>query len=109
MPEDYLTCLAEDEQGVIWIGTRQNGFAIADQKTRANASSIGMGLPDNFVTKILHLGNGNYWIGSNGGGVVMPEKLFKLVDRKPLKTRFNKAKEFSVAQNDFPNCPLLKK
>ncbi|MDR2641249.1 MAG: hypothetical protein LBC74_00480 [Planctomycetaceae bacterium] len=105
LPEDYLTCLAEDEQGVIWIGTRQNGFAIADQKTRANASSRGMGLPDNFVTKILHLGNGNYWIGSNGGGVVMPVKPFKLVDRKPLNTRFNNGKIFSVAQNNFPKLP----
>ncbi|MDR2643657.1 MAG: hypothetical protein LBC74_12780 [Planctomycetaceae bacterium] len=28
--EDYLTCLAEDEQGVIWIGTRQNGTMLAD-------------------------------------------------------------------------------
>ncbi|MDR2642733.1 MAG: hypothetical protein LBC74_08055, partial [Planctomycetaceae bacterium] len=33
LPEDYLTCLAEDDQGVIWIGTRQNGFFIADSKT----------------------------------------------------------------------------
>jgi hypothetical protein len=103
--EDYLTCLAEDEQGVIWIGTRQSGFAIADSKTGASASSKGMGLPDNFVTKILHLGNGNYWIASNGGGIVMPVKPFKLVKREPLKTRFNNAKIFSVAQNDFPKLP----
>ncbi|MDR2642850.1 MAG: hypothetical protein LBC74_08645 [Planctomycetaceae bacterium] len=35
----------------------------------------------------------------------MPVKPFKLVDRKPLKTRFNKDKIFSVAQNDFPKLP----
>jgi hypothetical protein len=107
LPEDYLTCLAEDEQGVIWIGTRQNGFYIADPKTgkKAYGNQKGIGLPDNFVTKILILGNGDYLIGSYGGGIVKPIKPYKLVDRKPLKTRFNKDKLFSVAQNNFPKLP----
>ncbi|MDR2171266.1 MAG: hypothetical protein LBP59_14070, partial [Planctomycetaceae bacterium] len=105
--EDYLTCLAEDEQGVIWIGTRQNGFYIADPKTgkKAYGNQKGIGLPDNFVTKILILDNGDYLIGSYGGGIVKPIKPYKLVDRKPLKTRFNKDKLFFVAQNNFPNLP----
>ncbi|MDR2170729.1 MAG: hypothetical protein LBP59_11355, partial [Planctomycetaceae bacterium] len=107
LPEDYLTCLAEDEQGVIWIGTRQNGFYIADPKTgkKAYGNQKGIGLPDNFVTKILILDNGDYLIGSYGGGIVKPIKPYKLVDRKPLKTRFNKDKIISVAQNNFPNLP----
>ncbi|MDR2171454.1 MAG: hypothetical protein LBP59_15035, partial [Planctomycetaceae bacterium] len=29
-PEDYLTCLAEDENGQIWIGARRNGIMIYD-------------------------------------------------------------------------------
>ncbi|MDR2642327.1 MAG: hypothetical protein LBC74_05995, partial [Planctomycetaceae bacterium] len=37
--------------------------------------------------------------------VIKSIKPFKLVDRKPAKTNFNKAKTFSVAQNDFPNLP----
>ncbi|MDR1477674.1 MAG: hypothetical protein LBJ00_01900, partial [Planctomycetaceae bacterium] len=37
LPEDHLTCLAEDEQGVIWIGTWQNGMVIADQKSGKNS------------------------------------------------------------------------
>jgi hypothetical protein len=30
MLEDYLTCLAEDEFGGIWIGTRQKGYEVLD-------------------------------------------------------------------------------
>ncbi|MDR2170924.1 MAG: hypothetical protein LBP59_12345, partial [Planctomycetaceae bacterium] len=107
LPEDYLTCLAENEQGVIWIGTRQNGFYIADPKTgkKAYGNQKGIGLPDNFVTKILILDNGDYLIGSYGGGIVKPIKPYKLVDRQPAATKFNKDKIISVAQNNFPNLP----
>ncbi|MDR2345002.1 MAG: hypothetical protein LBE18_02960, partial [Planctomycetaceae bacterium] len=107
LPEDYLTCLAEDDQGVIWIGTRQSGFKIADPKTgkQAFGDLKRMGLPDNFITKILIFSEGDYWIGFYGGGIVKPIKPYKLVDHKPIKTRFNKTKTFSVAQNDFPKLP----
>jgi hypothetical protein len=44
-------------------------------------------------------------VGFNGGGVIQSVKPFKLVDRKPAKTKFNKGKIFSVAQNNFPNLP----
>ncbi|MDR2643020.1 MAG: hypothetical protein LBC74_09520 [Planctomycetaceae bacterium] len=76
LPEDYLTCLTEDEQGVIWIGTRQSGTLVADPQTGTkNYGNVkAVGYPDNFVTKILHSGEGNYLVGFNGGGVVMPVK-----------------------------------
>jgi hypothetical protein len=64
-----------------------------------------MDLPDNFVTKILMLSEGDYLVGFYGGGIIKPTKPYKLVDRKPLKTKFNKDKLFSVAQNDFPKLP----
>jgi hypothetical protein len=107
LPEDYLTCLAEDDQGVVWIGTRQSGFKIADPKTgkQALGDPKKMGLPDNFITKILMFSEGDYWVGFYGGGIIKPIKPYKLVDRKPLKTKFNKQKIFSVAQKDFPNLP----
>ncbi|MDR1483308.1 MAG: hypothetical protein LBT09_00640 [Planctomycetaceae bacterium] len=107
LPEDYLTCLAEDDQGVIWMGTRQSGFKIADPQTGKYAfgTQKQMGFPDNFVTKILMFSEGDYWVGFYGGGIIKPIKPYKLVDRKPLKTRFNKQKIFSVAQNNFPKLP----
>ncbi|MDR1925142.1 MAG: hypothetical protein LBQ66_12290 [Planctomycetaceae bacterium] len=108
LPEDYLTCLAEDLQGVIWIGTRQNGFVVADQKTgqRATGTPKGSGLPDNFVTKLLLLKDGNYLIGFYGGGVVKSKNPFELVTRKPIKKPTSKIRPtFSVAQNDFPKLP----
>jgi hypothetical protein len=107
LPEDHLTCLAEDEQGAIWIGTWQNGMVVADQKSGKNSygNPKAMNYPDNFVTKILCLNGGDYLIGFYGGGIAKSIKPFKLVDRKPLKTRFNKNKIFSVAYKDFPNLP----
>ncbi|MDR1054226.1 MAG: hypothetical protein LBL39_08620 [Planctomycetaceae bacterium] len=107
LPEDYLTCLAEDEQGVIWIGTRRNGTMVADSQTdkKSYDSPKTMGYPDNLVTKILNLGEGNYLVGFYGGGVVKSIEPFKLVDRKPVKTKFNEGKIFSVVQNDFPKLP----
>jgi hypothetical protein len=48
---------------------------------------------------------GDYWVGFYGGGIIKPIKPYKLVDRKPLKTKFNKQKIFSVAQNNFPKLP----
>jgi ligand-binding sensor domain-containing protein len=108
LSEDYLTCLDEDDQGVVWIGTRQNGTIVADPKTgkKSLGNPKAMGYPDNFVTKILNLDGGDYLIGFDGGGVVKSIKPYQLVDRKPAKTKFNKAKIFSVAQNDFPKMPL---
>jgi hypothetical protein len=64
-----------------------------------------MGYPDNFVTKILCLSGGEYLVGFYGGGVVKSIKPYKLVDRKPEKTRFKQAKEFFVTKNDFPKLP----
>jgi streptogramin lyase len=112
LPEDYLTCLAEDEQGVIWIGTRQNGFVIADAKTgkRAYGNPQRMGLPDNFVTKLLMLKDGYYLIGFYGGGVVKSINPFKLTDRKPVhKSAQNIRPIFSVAQNNFAKLPSITK
>ncbi|MDR0391873.1 MAG: hypothetical protein LBH59_08200 [Planctomycetaceae bacterium] len=105
LPEDYLTCLAEAEQGAIWIGTRQNGFVIVDSQIGDQMLSIKMGLPDNFVTKILIVGDGNYLVGTYGGGIIKPIEPLKLIDHKPLKTAFDKDKIFSVAQNEFSKLP----
>jgi hypothetical protein len=107
LSEDYLTCLDEDDQGVVWIGTRQNGTMVADPQTgkKSFGNQKGMGYPDSLVTKILNLGGGDYIVGFYGGGVIQSIKPYKLVDRKPAKTKFNKEKIFSVAQNDFPKLP----
>jgi hypothetical protein len=107
LSEDHLTCLDEDDQGVVWIGTRQNGTMVADPQTgkKSLGDQKAMGYPDNLVTKVLNLGGGDYFVGFYGGGVVKSIKPYKLVDRKPAKTKFNKGKIFSVAQNDFSKLP----
>ncbi|MDR3108438.1 MAG: hypothetical protein LBU65_01950, partial [Planctomycetaceae bacterium] len=33
LPEDYITCVAEDATGTIWLGTRRRGFMAIDPKT----------------------------------------------------------------------------
>jgi hypothetical protein len=105
-PEDYLTCLAEDEIGQIWIGTRRNGFMIFDPISgqRKFVPQKNSGLPDIFVTKILPLKDCHYLIATYGGGVVKSSYPFKLVDRKAKKPIVD-IKQYSVATGNFQSLP----
>jgi hypothetical protein len=106
--EDYLTCLSEDEHGVIGIGTRQNGLMIIAPKTGKQDfnNPRQKGLPDNYITKLLPMSNGDYLIGFYGGGVVKMIKPFHPVAQKPVKKTATQVKpQYSVAQNNFPKLP----
>jgi hypothetical protein len=97
LPEDYVTSLAEDKRGTIWIGTRQKGFVIVEPQTGKNLfdESQKITLPDNFVTKILPLNNGNSLIGFYGGGIV------KLLEQKYPATDANQYVEKITSTNLF--------
>ena len=76
LPEEYITCLAEDEAGRIWLGFRQQGvMALAPTgKPLFRATKQKGGLPDDYVTAILPcLGSGPY-VATYGGGVVKLEQ-----------------------------------
>jgi ligand-binding sensor domain-containing protein len=88
LPEDYLTALVEDGVGQIYVGMRQNGFLISDPVSgrRWFVTQKGSGLTDNFVTKIAILEDGNFLVGTYGGGVVKSTKPLNLTIHQPKKT-----------------------
>ena len=70
LPEDYVTCLAEDAAGRIWLGFRQQGVAAFDPTTgwTTEIKDGAAGLPDNYVTAILPTADGPPYVGTYGQG-----------------------------------------
>jgi hypothetical protein len=75
LPEDYVTCLSEDGNGTIWIGTRRAGFMAIDPVTgsRGTGDRASMGMADNYVSSILPMPDAVPLIGLYIGGVIKPK------------------------------------
>ncbi|MDR2440051.1 MAG: hypothetical protein LBE12_11885 [Planctomycetaceae bacterium] len=106
LPEDYLTTIAEDEVGQIWIGTRQNGVEVMDSilAKRGFVTNKNSGLTDNFVTKILPLKDNNFLIATYGGGVVESTAPFNMTGRNAPK-QIAAAEQYAVKKSNFLNLP----
>jgi sugar lactone lactonase YvrE len=71
LPEDYVTCLAEDDTGLLWLGFRQQGYVTVDPKTGKHVfagSKKVDGLPDDYVFTILPTTDKRPCVGTYGGG-----------------------------------------
>jgi XTP/dITP diphosphohydrolase len=100
LPEDYITCLAEDANGIIWAGTRQRGFVAIDPKTwqRELGDHDSLGLPDNYVRALLPMSDGLSLVASYGGGVVKSKSAIKLQGLdKPMDMR----RQYSLTSNRY--------
>ena len=75
LPEDYITCLAEDNDTNIWMGFRTQGYAVMDTKAGKMLfhGTWRNGLRDDYVTAMLPGKNFKGYIGSYGGGLTIPE------------------------------------
>ena len=74
LPEDYVTCLAEDADGRLWVGFRRRGLLVRDLESgRTLEVPPGDGLEEGFVTAILPRPDGNPWVGTYGGGLLRPD------------------------------------
>ena len=62
--EDYVTCLQEDESGLLWLGYRQQGFEAVDW--RGNRRLLQGS--DDYVTALLPLPGGTMLLGQYGQG-----------------------------------------
>jgi hypothetical protein len=82
LPEDYVTCLANDPSGAIWLGTRRAGFIAIDPATNKRVSGTveSLGLSDNYVSAILPMSDGRPFVGSYVGGLIRPKEPIKLRD-----------------------------
>ncbi len=76
LPEDYITCLAEDKDTNLWLGFRKQGYAVLSSKSDKilfHDTHRGEWLSDNYVTAILPGDDFKGYAGSYGGGLMMPE------------------------------------
>lgn len=68
-----ITCLYEDVEGVLWIGTRSDGLIAYDRRRSStkrfvNDSSSPGSLSSNFITHIHDSRDGRLWITTGSGG-----------------------------------------
>lgn len=85
LPEDYVTCLAEDEAGLIWLGFRQQGYVALDPKTKHQVfrgTKVSEGLPDDYVTAIAASPDARPLLGTYGGGLARARAAFLPATRK---------------------------
>lgn len=66
-----VNCLFMDEEGRLWIGTNDNGLAIAINEKVNNVVDVSNGLPANSVRSITKSSDGNYYIGTTSSLQVM--------------------------------------
>jgi ligand-binding sensor domain-containing protein len=62
----HVTCMAQDKQGVYWIGTKYHGLVRYNGKDFTFYSKQD-GLGDNWVTSIVIANDATIWIGTLGG------------------------------------------
>ena len=85
LPEDYITCLAEDAAGRLWLGFRQQGFGVIDPKSGASfhATKETAGLTDQYVAVLDPDRTGRALVGSYGGGLLTLKDPVPPSDPKP--------------------------
>ncbi len=66
-----VNCLYMDEEGRIWIGTNDNGLSIAINEKVTNVIDEDKGLPANSVRSIVKNSEGQYYIGTTSGMLVL--------------------------------------
>ena len=74
LPEDRVTCLAEDDQGLIWLGHWRKGYTVFAPRTAAPVYMSAhppdpTGREEEFVSAICPVPGGPPWIGWYGGGL----------------------------------------
>jgi len=73
--DSFVTCVAEDQAGCIWFGTRRAGLATYDSlnKQWKRISAEQHNLPDNYIDCMLVASDGELWLSLIGYGVYTSE------------------------------------
>jgi hypothetical protein len=71
LPEDFVTCLAEDDAGRILVGFRQRGYLIGGPQPGdvVYVAPGKPGSPHDWVSALLPSADGGTWVGGFGHGV----------------------------------------
>ena len=64
-----VTCLHEDRFGRLWITAYSRGLAVLSPDGSVIRGTTADGLMNNALTTVIEDREGNFWAGSNGGGV----------------------------------------
>jgi len=82
--EDYVTSLAEDQAGLLWIGYRSEGYEAVDEANEAGKhAAAGAPEPGKFgehITCILPVPGAGPLVGTYGAGLLQSEKYFVLAN-----------------------------
>lgn len=72
LTEDYVTSLAEDGQGRLFVGHRQTGVEAFDPKTGKRLQSGASGAKTDSYAFCLLVSGRSAWVGQYGGGLLTP-------------------------------------
>ena len=86
MTEDYVTALAEDEQGRIFVVHRQTGVEAFDAKTGKRLQSGASGAKTNSYANCILMSGHSAWVGQYSGGLLPPADLAAEVDTLPASS-----------------------
>jgi ligand-binding sensor domain-containing protein len=64
---NYITALASDHSGIIWVGTYSGGLVRIDGEVWTVFNSYNSVIPHNQINAITVDGNGTKWFGTNAG------------------------------------------
>ncbi|WP_162937632.1 hybrid sensor histidine kinase/response regulator [Indioceanicola profundi] len=86
LPHDTVSAMAEDRDGLIWIGTfgglvRYDGYRLQSMEGRAGSTGA---LPDAYVRSLLPLQDGRMLIGTNAGGLVIHDPVHDRFQPVPI-------------------------
>ena len=104
LPEDYITCLAEDDTGRLWLGFRQRGAMIVGPKPDQVVSLAPSqdGLKHDWVSSICPMPNGEAWIGGFGQGAT---RWPATTDKSATPVKDNPASKTDKPETSFPPHP----
>lgn len=72
LPSKFLTCWLEDNEGNIWIGTKEAGLArIRDRQFKEYTAADG--IPGNVAQSVCEDAQGTIWVGTATGGLARKE------------------------------------
>lgn len=67
LDNEYIMCLYQDRQGIVWIGTDGGGIYLMKDEVIVDKISTTEGLAGNVIFKIMQDGSGVYWICTGTG------------------------------------------
>lgn len=75
LPEDYVSCLAEDPSGMIWMGFRRKGYAVFNPANLSVQALEAKGASGrDFARTILPLDQGRAWVGWYKAGASLAQQ-----------------------------------